>query len=317
MAGSLWMNVKYNAWDFWDRLRGRRYIGGDGTLLEDMTVERLKHAMESRCKYVCSDEIAMNIWLALSLQKPLLVEGPPGGGKTELAKVLSTIFDLPLVRLQCYDGIDDTKALYEWNYQKQIIDIQMGAREGIFGPEYLLERPILTAIRSNETPVLLIDEIDKTDDEFEANLLEVLSDFQVSIPELGTIIAQRIPPVILTSNGVRELGDALRRRCVYLYLDYPTVDKEATILMKKVVGLKPKTAYDISLSMNLIRNEVKLFKQPSVSESLDLAQALVNIRKANVDVVILNQLATIFIKNKEDLDKFHDKGGAEWVLQKI
>lgn len=312
-----WLYLKYKTLDILDRIKKTKWLGGEATLLGSMTAENMQHIMESRCNYVCDDSIAMNIWMALSLQKPLLVEGPPGGGKTELAKVIAMIFDAPLIRLQCYDGIDDTKALYEWNYQKQLIDIQMGVTEDIFGEKYLLNRPILSALRSEKMPVLLIDEIDKTDDEFEANLLEVLSDFQVSIPELGTITAKRIPPVILTSNGVRELGDALRRRCVYLYLDYPTIDKEATILMRKIRGLRPKTSIQIAASMSVIRSNIKLFKQPSVSESLDLAQSMVNLREVDISAPLLDQLATIFLKNKEDLDKFYTAGGATWVLSQI
>jgi MoxR-like ATPase len=307
--------VKYRALNCVDKLK--QIFRRDTTLLNNMSAESLKQQMQKKCNYVCDDAIVMNIWLALNLKKPLLVEGPPGCGKTELAKVLSVIFESPLIRLQCYDGIDDTKSLYEWNYQKQIIDIQRGAKDNIFSEDYLLERPILSAIRSAQTPILLIDEIDKTDEEFEANLLEVLSDFQVSIPELGTVVATNIPPVILTSNGIRELGDALRRRCIYLYLDYPTIDKEATILMRKVRGLNPKTALDVSMAMNLIRSEIKLFKQPSISESLDLAQALVNIKKPNIDSELINQLSTLFIKNKEDLDKFQGKGGGKWLLEKV
>ncbi|NMA51800.1 MAG: MoxR family ATPase, partial [Peptococcaceae bacterium] len=177
-----------------------------------MNPQSLKEKMLSECSYITSDEEAFVIYMALELQKPLLVEGPPGSGKTEIAKVLSTILGADLIRLQCYEGLDEGKALYEWNYQKQILDIQRKTEKDIFGSDYLLPRPLLSAIQAKETPILLIDEIDKVDTEFEAFLMEVLSDFQVSIPEYGTVKAVEPPPVVLTSNAVRDLGDALRRR---------------------------------------------------------------------------------------------------------
>lgn len=306
--------IRYGIKDVLCRLRKQKK--GSGAMME-ITPAQLKVEMERQCKYVCDDSVVMNIWVALSLQKPLLIEGPAGGGKTELAKVLATVFQTPLIRLQCYDGIDDTKALYEWNYQKQIIDIQRGIETDPFSAPYLLSRPILRALQSEDRSVLLIDEIDKTDEEFEANLLEVLSDFQVSIPEYGTVTANVIPPVILTSNANRDLSDALRRRCVYMWLDYPSVDKEATILMKKVQGIRPNLAFGIASSMSLIRNNVRLIKQPSVSESLDLANAFTHLQLRELSSASLNQLLPVFIKNKEDLDKMKERGGGEWILQNI
>ncbi len=312
------LDTKYGFRDIVFGLRKR--FGSKGELqkmINELNPDTLKDTMETRCKYVCSADIAMNIYVALALGKPLLVEGPPGCGKTELAKVLSTIFNTKLIRLQCYDGIDATHALYEWNYQKQILDIQRGKGDGnIFGEDYLLERPLLQALREEPTPVLLIDEVDKVDQEFEAHLLEILSDFQVSIPEYGTVIAKKIPPVILTSNGVRDLGDALRRRCVYLWVGFPTIDKEATILMKKTDTLRPNTALQIARIMSVIRNEVNLLKQPSVSESLDLAAALTNMGIRKIESPLLDQLTTLFLKNREDLDKMQERGGAKWLLER-
>ncbi len=202
----------------------------------ELTIENLKEAMAKE-GYIAGDEIVVPLFLSLKLEKPLLITGAAGVGKTEIAKVLAKIFDCELIRLQCYEGLDENKALYEWNYQKQLLHIQQGKETGeeknIFSSEYLLERPILKALQSEEKAVLLIDEIDKTDAEFEAFLFEVLSDFQVSVPEWGTVKAKQIPMVILTSNGERELSDGMKRRSIYLYIDFPSVEKEVDIVKRK------------------------------------------------------------------------------------
>jgi len=286
-------------------------------VIKKMTPLSLRERMLKECSYICSEEEAFTVYMALELGKPLLVEGPPGSGKTEVAKVMATLLDTELIRLQCYEGLDEGKALYEWNYQKQILDIQRGGKNDVFGSDYLLPRPLLTAIQAKKTPVLLIDEIDKVDPEFEAFLMEILSDFQVSIPEFGTVKADTHPPVILTSNAVRDLGDALRRRCVFLYIDFPTMDREATILMRKVKGLNPILALQIARTMYLLREELQLLKPPSISESLDMGQAAVSTRLRTLDPLFLNQLTSLFIKIREDQEAFRKKGGGKWVCKNL
>lgn len=286
-------------------------------LISKMTPQSLREDMLKKCSYICSDEEAFTVYMSLELGKPLLVEGPPGSGKTEVAKVMATILDAELIRLQCYEGLDEGKALYEWNYQKQILDIQRGGKNDVFGAEYLLPRPLLAAIQAKKAPVLLIDEIDKVDPEFEAFLMEILSDFQVSIPEFGTVKAETHPPVILTSNAVRDLGDALRRRCVYLYIDFPTMNREATILMRKVEGLGPALALQIARTMYLLREELSLLKAPSISESLDLAQAAVKTKRTALDPLFLDQLNSLFMKTREDQEAFRKKGGGKWVCKNL
>lgn len=282
-----------------------------------MTPQSLRERMLNECSYICSPEEAFTVYMALELGKPLLVEGPPGSGKTEVAKVMAALLDTDLIRLQCYEGLDEGKSLYEWNYQKQILDIQRGGKNDIFGSDYLLPRPLLAAIQAKTTPVLLIDEIDKVDPEFEAFLMEILSDFQVSIPEFGTVKAKTHPPVILTSNAVRDLGDALRRRCVFLYIDFPTMDREATILMKKVEGLSPVLALQIARTMYLLREELQLLKPPSISESLDLAQAAVSTKLHSLDPMFLNQLNSLVMKTREDQELLRKKGGGKWVCKNL
>jgi MoxR-like ATPase len=286
-------------------------------LIAQMSPESLKERMFKECSYITSNEEAFVIYMALELGKPLLVEGPPGSGKTEVAKVLATLLDTELIRLQCYEGLDEGKALYEWNYQKQILDIQRGGQSDVFGADYLLPRPLLSAIQAEKTPVLLIDEIDKVDPEFEAFLMEILSDFQVSIPEFGTVKAAAHPPVVLTSNAVRDLGDALRRRCVYLYLDFPSMNREASILMRKVEGLQPALALQIARTMYLLRVELSLLKPPSISESLDLAQSAVKFQLPALDPMFLNTLNSLFLKTREDQESFRKKGGGKWVCKNL
>src|SRR3954462_8567305 len=232
--------------------------------------------------YIADGELATAISLMQLLRRPLLLEGEAGVGKTEVAKALSSVHATELIRLQCYEGLDQSSALYEWNYQRQLLAIQAhrgdvnSIEDQIFSEKYLLERPLLAAIRRASPPVLLIDEIDRADDEFEAFLLELLSDFQVSIPELGTITAISIPHVILTSNGTRELSDALRRRCLYHYVDYPDVDREARIIMARIDGASASLSLQIARMVEGIRKE-ELRKVPGVAETLDWAAALVGL----------------------------------------
>jgi MoxR-like ATPase len=238
--------------------------------------------------YIADAELATAISLMHLLKRPLLLEGEAGVGKTEVAKALANAHAAELIRLQCYEGLDQSAALYEWNYQRQLLSIQAHRGEDadrvedhIFSEKYLLERPLLAAIRRATPPVLLIDEIDRADDEFEAFLLELLSDFQVSIPELGTVKATAIPHVVLTSNGTRELSDALRRRCLYHYVDYPDVDREARIIMARVQGAGASLALQVARLVESIRKE-ELRKVPGVAETLDWAAALVGLDIGNL-----------------------------------
>src|SRR4249920_2811360 len=230
--------------------------------------------------YIADRDIATALWLMEFLKRPLLLEGEAGVGKTEVAKALAAVHQAELIRLQCYEGLDQNAALYEWNYQRQLLAIK--AREGedadqieehIFSERYLLERPLLAAIRRIDPPVLLIDEVDRADEEFEAFLLELLSDFQVSIPELGTIKATSIPRVVLTSNGTRELSDALRRRCLYHYVDFPDVDREARIILTRTPGIDTALALQVARMVAAVRKE-DLRKVPGVAETLDWAATL-------------------------------------------
>jgi len=232
--------------------------------------------------YVADRELAMSLWLMDFLQRPLLLEGEAGVGKTEVAKALAAVHQAELIRLQCYEGLDQNAALYEWNYQRQLLAIKAREASGeaadvieeqIFSEKYLLERPLLAAIRRAEKPVLLIDEVDRADEEFEAFLLELLSDYQVSIPELGTITARSIPRVVLTSNGTRELSDALRRRCLYHYVDFPDVDREAKIIDTRTPGIDRTLALQIARMVSAVRKE-DLRKVPGVAETLDWAATL-------------------------------------------
>ena len=260
------------------------------------------------CGYVADAELATAVSLMQMLKRPLLLEGEAGVGKTEVAKALSRVYATELIRLQCYEGLDQSAALYEWNYQRQLLAIQ--ARHGaeadavedrIFSEKYLLERPLLASIRRSASPVLLIDEIDRADDEFEAFLLELLSDFQVSIPELGTITASAIPHVVLTSNGTRELSDALRRRCLYHYVDYPDVDRETRIIMARIDGASASLSLQIARMMEGVRKE-ELRKVPGVAESLDWAAALVGLEVRDLHDVPETVYETMMclLKTRED-----------------
>jgi len=260
--------------------------------------------------YVADSQLAMALWLMESLQRPLLLEGAAGVGKTEVAKALAQLHDTRLIRLQCYEGLDANAAIYEWNYQRQLLAIK--AREGrgesadaveqhIFSEEFLLERPLLAAIRETKPAVLLIDEIDRADEEFEAFLLEILSDYQISIPELGTVKAQSIPLVVLTSNGTRELSDALRRRCLYHFVDYPSEDKEARILLTRLPVIDVTLAQQIARFVAAVRRE-DLRKVPGVAESLDWAAALVGleVRDLKAEPETVQDTLLCLLKTQED-----------------
>jgi len=289
----------------------------------ELTINQLTSSFEQE-GYIAEQETVVTAYLALKLQKPLLVEGPPGVGKTEIAKVLAAVFQTELIRLQCYEGLDDNKALYEWNYQKQLIKIQLGqhnrdgqgqvVEDSLFSEEYLLERPLLKAIRAEKRPVLLIDEIDKVDQEFEAFLFEVLSDFQVSIPEWGTLRARQVPIVVLTSNGERELSDGLKRRCIYLYIDYPTPDKELRIITAKVPEIGQRLSLEVAKAVNYIREKLELRKKPSIAETIDWARALVFLDADRLTPEVVNQTLNLIFKNKDDIDLFRQDLGPQELV---
>ncbi len=259
-------------------------------------------------EYLADDRISQVVYLAEQLGKPILVEGPAGVGKTELAKALSTIFDRRLIRLQCYEGLDESKAIYEWNYKKQLLRIQAGGEEAwgsleedIFSDEFLLARPLLEGILSEQPVVLLIDEIDRVEVETEALLLEVLSDFQVSIPELGTMAARTQPLVLLTSNNTRELSEALKRRCLFLHIGYPTVEREQEILLARVDGLTEMLGEQVARVVSSIR-DLDLKKAPSVSESIDWARTLLALGIDRVDSDVLDETLHVLLKYQADID---------------
>ena len=274
-----------------------------------MKIEELKLKMD-QAHYIYDDTLAVTLSVALQLGRPLLIEGAAGVGKTEVAKVMAQALDRELVRLQCYEGLDESKALSEWNYQKQLLSIQvhMGQEDkdqvtrSLFSDEYLLERPLLKSIRSEKPVVLLIDEIDKADEEFEAFLLELLSDMQVSIPEIGTIRAKTVPFVVLTSNRARPLSEALRRRCAYLYIQYPDLEKELAILRAKLPHVDDRLAGQVAVAVQKLRASQAILKKPSIAETLDWAAALdaLGIRELTPDA--MRQTAGFVLKNNEDLN---------------
>ena len=278
-----------------------------------MDIQELKQKMDA-ANYIYDETLATVLYVALQLGRPLLIEGAAGVGKTEIAKVMASALDRDLVRLQCYEGLDESKALYEWNYQKQLLSIQvnMGAKDSeeltrsLFSDEYLLERPLLKSIRSEKPVVLLIDEIDKADEEFEAFLLELLSEMQVTIPEVGTIKAKSVPFVVLTSNRARPLSEALRRRCAYLYIQYPDMEKELAILRAKLPHVEDRLCAQVALAVQRLRSSEAILKKPSIAETLDWAAALDALGLKELTPDALRQTAGFILKNSEDIAYLED-----------
>lgn len=300
-----------------------------------MDLKNLRKSLEKQ-NYIFDEELLLTVYIAIKLGKPLLVEGAAGVGKTEVAKVLASAFGVELIRLQCYSGLDESKALYEWNYQKQLLSIQLGTGSrmvenryndeagrsnnskgrvsdgdsvyndgtdelgSLFTREFLLERPLLKSINSETRSVLLIDEVDKTDEEFEAFLLEMLSDFQISIPEIGTIKAKSKPYVILTSNNARQLSDALKRRCVYLFIDYPSREKEFKIINARLKGVPEKLAEEAAEAVAVLRKNDRIRKKPSIAETLDWVAALMAIDKKHLDKDGIEKTFGFLLKNRND-----------------
>jgi MoxR-like ATPase len=275
-------------------------------------IRKIQELMEA-AEYVTDAPVATSVHLAMSLRKPLLIEGPAGVGKTEVAKVMSRMLGTNLIRLQCYEGLDASTALYEWNYQKQLLHIKLEEADNramadkeheIFSEAFLLRRPLLQAItQDSQAPVLLVDEVDRCDEEFEAFMLEVFSDWQVTIPEIGTIKATHPPHVILTSNRVRELSDALRRRCLYLWIDYPSPDKEIRIISRKVPGINTRLAREVAKFMESLR-QVRLAKVPGVAETLDWAQALASLHADHIDEALVGETLGCVLKDVDDMKRF-------------
>jgi len=275
-------------------------------------VNKVKEDLRS-VDYLADDGIAGIVYLADRLQKPILVEGPAGTGKTQLAKSVAEMTGSRLIRLQCYEGLDESKALYEWNYKKQLLRIQAernsdesnsweDLEDNIFSDEFLLTRPLLEAIRSDDPVVLLIDEVDRVEIETEALLLEILSDYQVSIPELGTIEAKQIPLVFLTSNNTRELSEALKRRCLFLHIDYPELDREREIILTKVPDIEENLGDQIARVVRTVR-QLELKKAPSVSETLDWARTLIHLGVEHIDAQTATDTVNILLKYRSDIDK--------------
>jgi MoxR-like ATPase len=275
-------------------------------------IQKIQQMMEA-ADYVTDPAIATSVHLAMTLRKPLLIEGHAGVGKTEIAKVMARMLETNLIRLQCYEGLDAAQALYEWNYPKQLLHIKLEEstthtlREKeatIFSEPFLIRRPLLQAIsQTGKAPVLLIDEVDRADEEFEAFLLEVLSEFQVTIPEIGTVRTAHPPYVILTSNRVRELSDALRRRCLYLWIDFPGFDKEVRIVTRKVPGVNEMLAREISRFMESLRT-IRLAKVPGVAETLDWAQALASLHADHLDEEVVLETLGCVLKDADDVKRF-------------
>lgn len=262
----------------------------------------------SKIGYISNIGLSTSIYLMLKLSKPLLLEGEAGVGKTDLAKSLSKIFNKPLIRLQCYEGLDMSSAAYEWNFAAQMISIQKGETENIYSKKFLQERPLLKSIsqeKQEEFPILLIDEIDRADPPFEAFLLELLSDWQITIPEIGTIKAKEPPIVIITSNRTREVHDALKRRCLYHFVDYPDVDQELKILLSRVPKINEELSKSIIYFVKEIR-KIELFKQPGIAETIDWAQAIVELNYITINPEVLESTIGTLLKNQDDIKKLKD-----------
>jgi len=285
---------------------------------DQMDIETLKKQM-TEAHYVYDEDLITTLFVAINLDRPLLIEGEAGVGKTEVAKVVANALGRDLIRMQCYEGLDESKTLYEWNYQKQLLSIQvnMGKTDddtltkSLFSDEYLLERPLLQSIRSEKPVVLLIDEIDKADEEFEAFLLELLSDFQVSIPEVGTIKATTKPFIVLTSNRARPISDALRRRCAYLYIEYPDTEKELEILRSRVPHVDDRLCVQIVQAVQDLRNNEAILKKPSVAESLDWAEALHALGVRELTPELMKSTVGFVLKYNEDINTFYEALDAE------
>lgn len=276
------------------------------------SIESLEHALH-RENYITDRALATAIFIALTLEKPLFVEGEPGVGKTEIAKVLARALDTRLIRLQCYEGLDVSSAVYEWNYPRQILEIRLleaegasrdAARQNIFSEEFLLKRPLLQAIENHadRAPVLLIDELDRADEEFESFLLELLSDWQITVPELGTLTATHPPVVVVTSNRTREIHDALKRRCIYHWIDFPTFEKELHIVQTKVPNISDELAQQIVTYVQNLRQQ-DLYKLPGVAETLDWAKTLMALKQEKLDDAVIQNTLGVLLKYQDDLQK--------------
>ena len=279
-------------------------------------------------KYVADRSLATVIHLALNMQRPLFLEGEAGVGKTEIAKVLSATLDRPLLRLQCYEGLDINTAVYEWNYTRQMVEIRIaeaagatdraGLSKDIFGPEFLIKRPLLEALESHngKSPVLLIDELDRADEAFEAYLLEVLSDYQITIPELGTIKAEEPPIVIITSNRTREIHDALKRRCLYHWVDYPDALRELEILKLKAPDAAEQLSNEVVLFVQELRKNPQIFKQPGIAETIDWTNALTQLDRVSLAPEIVSDTLGVLLKYQDDINRVQGSEAAE-ILRKV
>ncbi len=289
-------------------------------VLEIKDISTIIPALEKH-QYIADEELATALFLLLKLHKPLLIEGPPGVGKTEISLVLSELLNTELIRMQCYEGLDVNSAVYEWNYQKQLLGIKLQENSNlsviekekhIFGNDYLLKRPLLQSITAiDKSPVLLIDELDRSDEEFEAFLLELLSAFQISIPEIGTIKATHKPYVILTSNRTRELSDALKRRCLYHWIDYPTLEKEMAIVQKKLPGIEQRLLEQVVTFVQELR-KMKLSKIPGVSETIDWAESLVTLGYRELNAKAVDKTLGSILKSTDDINLVKTEGVASF-----